>query len=434
MLPAPDLRPDRFGALLSLAAHTRRFWKWGGLVVVAGVLVGLAVSSLRKPIYRSEAIIQYRQNTNLDAVREKLLERNRLHKIIEDFRLYPEIVGARGDVEAVDELRLHVQLRPLEGDIFGLSFEGDRPDQVEQVAVRLTAAVIADNTIKAPVIEATPKKEPDEELKRKQAALARFVAAHPEFGGEAPVLRPPEKKATTPAPARPPDVTLLALEREAQRVRERLKPRKAPESEPKNPTEVSGLSTTPGDLKMPTWAQDPKPEPKKEPEKEPEKEKDTIDRAALQVQLDKLNQQIAVHRARRAGQKAPAPEPAAGARSIVALETEFERLRQEVDEARARSERSRPSAPQPTAATVDRPQMSIFEAAYKPTRPINAQPALYAGMGFWISLFIALVFVLASALLDDRIYTARDLARLQPPLLAVVENPRRRRLGKAMHG
>jgi uncharacterized protein involved in exopolysaccharide biosynthesis len=476
---------DRLVPWLALARRTRRYWWAAMLVAAVGTAASVLFAYTRKPIFKSETLILYREgirsaylgqtDEGRDPVRtlglrlkEMVLSRPRLAGIIDEYKLYPEIVEDRGYVDAVDEMRNHIQFRARDGDTFGLSFEGNDPALVQKLTARLADLLIQENT-KNRAAQAeetkefldTEKTRLESDLRGKEESLAKFLAKHPEFAlettatgsGSGAAVRAVRKEAAAPKPT---DPALLALEREAQRIKERLgQPvTVTPSKEPVDPrvreaeqellqaqrelgdkqgrfTEqhpdvvaarqrvrtaeerlmrARGSALNPDPLKTPAWVSKPT----------------EIDRMLLQNQLDKVNQQIAAARLRQA--KKNEAQPAGGASTanwIVQLETEWSRLTREMSDARERlqtldAKHFKAEIAASSESSGGAAQMVIIDPAYLPTHPYRGARRLKVGVGAGASLIFALGIALALALADDRIYERYDVERLKLGKVLVV--------------
>src|SRR5215510_7137343 len=204
----PQKQPDRLEPWLALSRRTRRYWWAGLLIAAAGTAASVVFAYTRKPIFKSETLILYREGIRSaylgqpdeghDPVRtlglrlkEMVLSRPRLAGLIDEYKLYPEIVEDRGYVDAVDEMRNHISFRARDGDTFGLSFEGNDPELVQKVTARLADLLIKENT-KNRAAQAeetkefldTEKARLESDLRTKEESLAKFLAKHPEFALE----------------------------------------------------------------------------------------------------------------------------------------------------------------------------------------------------------------------------------------------------------
>ena len=110
------------------------------VVIVLGVSITMVMSRSRKPTYSSETVVYYRegigrQYTGIEnegdvlkvlpaRLKETLLSRAYLEKIIKEFNLYPQIVAAEGDIAAVDRFRPKILFKPRSAETFQIVFEG----------------------------------------------------------------------------------------------------------------------------------------------------------------------------------------------------------------------------------------------------------------------------------------------------------------------
>jgi protein tyrosine kinase modulator len=474
---------DRLDRMLSVAGRAARFWLAAAAVIVVGGMISGAVAFTRPRIYKSETLILYREGIRSadlggpDGVadparklglklKEMVLSRTRLSQIIDEFHLYPALVGERGYVDAVDEMRGHIAFRVKDGDTFGLSFEGEDRDVVQQVTARLAEALISENSkTRAEQAEVTrsfldaEKKRADAELRERETALARFLAKHPEFAKE--TSASPSAMHTTPgARAKTTDPALLALEREATRIQERLgmpvakkrerdidpklaaekqaaeadvrvaqkelesKLQQFTEAHPDVKLAKARLKTANERLRQATDAL-------AQSDASAAKDEAPVDRGALEAELRRVNEEIAALKRKKSDGGA---QPGS-AQWIVALETDWSRLSREVSEARERTQQLQDkqfkAKVAESAATSERnAQMEIIDEAYKPTHPARPGRAVIAAAGLGVSVALALLLALGLALVDDRLYDRWDVERAGVvPLVGVVPREKGRRHG-----
>jgi hypothetical protein len=199
---------DRLDRIFSIMARAGRFWLPSVVVVVVGTACSLAFAFTRHRVYKSETLMLYRETIRSSdlggpeagadparklgmKLKEMILSRTRLQQIIDEFHLFPSVVAERGYVDATDELRAQISFRVKDGDTFGLSYEGEDPERVQQITARLAEALIAENTRhRAEQAEVTKsfldaeRKRIEDDLREKETALARFLTKHPEFAKE----------------------------------------------------------------------------------------------------------------------------------------------------------------------------------------------------------------------------------------------------------
>ncbi len=493
--------------LLALLRHAFRFWGTGLLLLGLGCVAALAVAVTRPRIYRSEALILYQERIAASALgreessetgrriglrlRELVLSRTRLEQLIKEFDLYPQVVDERGMAEAVDLMRGKIGFKAREGDTYALSFEGEEAGLVQKITAKLTEALVAENKRSAVEVAAGTKEFLDaeaarieEELKKRESRLAKFLSEHPAFATEqaratgsiAGVTSEAKKSALSAPRRRSSDPRIDALDREAERIQARLQPVSMPVPPSASPEakEVAeewsrrkaeaqrALEAAQRDLadKRQTFT-DEHPDVKQAkgrldsamrlldevqlnsmrdmarlqgrtaPSLPPPTidEKQRLQADLVRVQLDLAHYKAAVRKAESG--KAPEPEKetaSSEADNIVKLETTWVQFSREVTE--AQEQRREVEAKRFTADIRDRMQsergsnMQVIDAAYKPTRPVRGGRAQAALLGGGISLALAAMLMLLRALLDDRVYTRDDVERLGlMPLLSVVPRP-----------
>ena len=468
---------DRLDRIVALVRRAVRFWPAVTIALGVGGLLSIGIAFTRPRIYKSETLMLYREgirSSDLGGVegggdparklglklKEMVLSRTRLQQIIDEFDLYRPIVEQRGYVDAVDEMRAPISFRVKDGDTFGLGFEGEDRDRVQQVTARLAEALIGENSkTRAEQAEVTKsfldveKKRTETELRDRETQLARFLTKHPEFARETATAGGQAGTAVRAAAGktRNADPTLLALEREATRIQERLG---MPVVKRDDPRLAAQRQAAEADVKVAQKELEAKLQQFTEQHPDvklakahlraaedrlaqandtllhgdPSAKEPVVDRAALENDLKRVREAIAAQRRKSGGESGET----GGAQWIVALETEWTRLNRDVSETRERYQQLQAkqftASMAETAATSERnAQMVIVDPAYKPTHPAKPGRAVIAGIGLAVSILFALVLALALALLDDRLYDAGDVDRLGVvPLLTVVPAEKRR--------
>jgi hypothetical protein len=485
---------DRLDRLLAITRRMVRFWWVGGLlaIVITAAVIGLATVS--KKGYLSETILIYDEGIQTSALlgregdaessrklglrlKELVMARPRLQEVIQKFNLYPDIVERAGFVEAVDEMRKYIVFKVREGDTFLLSFIGDDPAVARDVTAALAQNLIEENKkYRSSQAEVTLKFIADEksrnldELQKRVAALAAFQAQHPEFaqdtagtaqGGAA--VRAAQK---TGKPTGDPELT--ALEREANRIRQRLDmptgPRAKPERDPrlveaKQEAERALIAAQKDLADKQSHMTDQHPDVTSAKnqvrlaEERLRKAKENLDkgelilppepasaaeRPALEARLSKVEAEIAdVKRRRAASAGASAARQSNVAAEIVGLETEWARLNREVAEARERDEQLEGQAfvaqmESSSQLSGQSAQMRVVDPAYKPTKPTGGGRMKMALVGLGLGVALGLALMLALAIFDDRLYDKVDADTLEvAPLLAVVPRNGKRAWRKA---
>jgi hypothetical protein len=481
-----DLRSvrDRLDRIVSLFLRTRHHFWMALAVLVMGCSLSFAVAVIRPRIYRSETLILYREGIGARALvgtewggdparklglklKEMVLSRTRLERVIDQFKLYPEIVREFGYVDAVDEMRKHISFNAKDGDTFGLSFEGEDASRVQQVTARLAEELLADNS-KSRVEQAgatkefldTEKAHAESDLRAKETLLAQFLSKHPEFAREANgvnagtqtgiAIRAAQQKIQQKTV----DPALLALEREAARLQARLglpTPRRTKEVDPllqaaRNEAEAD-LRVAQRELteKLSQFTEEhPDVRAAKGRVKNAEaklkravdalvrtdasrdrEDQSAMDRATLESELRKVNEDLASYRAKVKRKGDNGEQSSMGANRIVALETEWTQINREVADARERTQQLedrqfKASIVENAAALGQNAQMVIVDPAYKPTHPQQGRSKLLLGGGA-AALFLALLTAIFRVLMDDRLYDRVDVEALDTaPLLCVV--------------
>jgi uncharacterized protein involved in exopolysaccharide biosynthesis len=412
-------------------------------------------------------------------LKEMVLSRTQLEQIIAQYKLYPAMVDDRGLVETVDEMRVHINFRVKDGDTFGLSFDGDEPKTVQQVTARLAEALLAENS-KTHAEQAEVTKDfldrervhTETELKEKETALATFLSKHPEFAKEAAqqgggnqagtAVRAAASKQAAPKAA---DPALASLEREATRLQERLG---MPVAKKKNEAQADPVLLqikSEADADARAAQKDLQEKQSQFTEEHPDvraakvryklaqdklkrasdavlasiaavqqkteaKQEDegTIDRAALENELKRINDEIVQYKAK----KRQAVEPSTVATSVVALETDWTRLNREVAEVRERfgslqDKEFKASMVENAAATGRTAQMVVVDPAFVPTHAAKPGRSVIAGAGLVLALLLSIALAIGLALIDDRLYDRADVEQLGLlPLVGVVPRPTRK--------
>jgi hypothetical protein len=482
----PKTTRDRLDRVFAIMRRTGRFVVPALLVVIIGSGASIGYAMARQRIYKSEALILYREGTSAGdvpavtdepgdraqrlglRVKELVLSRTRLEQVITNARLYGDIIYDHGMIDAVEELRKHIAFRVQDGDNFALSFEGTNPERVKDVTAKLAEALIADNA--RSTVEPQPEasnewfdREHDrlaKELKDKEAALAAFLAKHPEFAREGARRIAPVRAARPVQPLKN-DTTLATLERETARLQERLDQpvaRSRPQEVQADPSLVATKQAADAELakaqKELTDKQGQFTEEhpdvraaagrvKQAQEKAKragdavaasiaaaqqksvarEEDEGYIDRGALENQLKRINEEIVDYKKRKAANQAAATTAVAS--TVAATEADWTRLNRELVEARAdvqslREQERQAALVRTVAATGRTAQMAVVDPPFLPTHEAGLGHVQVMVGGIGASLVLGLLLALALALLDERVYDRVDIERLGMPLLSVV--------------
>jgi uncharacterized protein involved in exopolysaccharide biosynthesis len=159
------------------------------------------------------------------------------------------------------------------------------------------------------------------------------------------------------------------------------------------------------------------------------------DRTKLQKQLSELESQIADEE-KRAGKGSAAPATETTTNWVVQLETQHADLRRAVNEERERVAsladsvfRSQMDASQKLAETGGR--LSVVDPAFKPVRPSGPGKTIFLIAGLAVFLTLGAACAIGLAVIDDRLYRPADLDPLgiavlgEIPAARAVKLPRR---------
>jgi capsular polysaccharide biosynthesis protein len=489
------------------------FRYWPAMVIAATIAAGAAFVAplILKPVYESTTVLLHRELISTTSIlgvreyqvesslqrntrlREMLLSRTTLQKIVEDLGLYPEIVASRGLIDAVEELRLHTECKVGSANTFAIKHEGYDPEVVYKVTQRLgetlsaqSAAYRLEQAESTKAFLEAQHAGTRKELDASEQALAHFLAEHPEFAydvtaaglyapgaslrvaGKAPGA-PGEAAAPAAEKAASEDPLLLALERQAERLRRRIYaddarnaapapvpvslPRPAPRLDPKKQEQIDSaqreLAAAQAELtarlarftpkhpdvmaqqqvvdaakaKLAAAKSDAIPEvdsPYDDPVTPTAAVGEPLtaaERAYLQKRLSAVNDKIAKARGQEAsGQPVEVVAEDEGER-IVALETRWAAVNRELDAIRERDQRiQRQLFEASIVAKVEQSgnasQMVVIDEPYKPERPARRGPRRTAAMTAAAVMAIGLALALLLSILDDRPHDEVDLRRL----------------------
>ena len=117
--------------------------------------------------------------------------RQRLEGLVKEFKLYPSIIEQRGMVDAIEEMRKHLQVGVKEGYSFKVSFDAESREQAKNVLDRLLKGIVDDDLKRrqrdaedAKQFLDAERKTADDDLHTKESALSSFLAQHPQFAAE----------------------------------------------------------------------------------------------------------------------------------------------------------------------------------------------------------------------------------------------------------
>ena len=497
MALSPVTPRDRLQRLADLGAKTLRYWWLVALFAVVGGALSLAFAFLSPRHYQSWATLFYQERIQSsllsnreevvqrnigDRYRELLLARAQLEQIINDPQLNPFPNVTDPDL-AIDKLRNAIRFESRGANAFRINYTDGDPDRAKAVTERLTKLLedkdeaLRNDQAQATVSFATQQKEEaGAELRKREQALAEFLAKHPEFvqdpnqpaeGASIRAIRNQNKGQTG-------NPRLYALERQRVRIQARLEA--SPDSPPirvpapPSPEKVAAeAAVNDAQRELASAQRELEDALSKYTDKHPAvvNAKDRVaeaqqrlrhaqaavppdvetpvapatpaDRTKLQKQLADLESQIAEEEKRSATtNKAAATAADATTNWVVQLETQHADLRRAVNEQRERV--------QSLADSVFRAQMdantkladnggrlTVVDPAFKPGRPTGPGKTIFllAGMVLFLSLGGGLA--LGLAVIDDRLYRRADIDQLGLAVLAVIppaERQHRKRVRK----
>ncbi len=489
MALAPITPRDRLQRLVDLGRKATRYW-W--LVAIAGVLgavlsLGFALTRGRK--YESSAVLFYQERIqssvlsghqeevqrNLgDRFRELLTARAQLRKIIDDPKLSP--YGKLDPELAVEKLRNTVKFEGRGGNNFRITYTDSDPDRAKAVTEKLTSLVkekdesLRNEQAAETVTFVTKQKEDASlELRKREQALAEFLAKHPEFAqdanqanGEGAGIRAIRDKKNA-APVNTGNARLYALERQRQRLQARLDapPDAAPVriAAPASPEKLAAEAAV-GDAQRELTAANRALEDAlaKYTDLHPtviKAQKDVsaaqqklrhaqaavppdemtplapatpADRSKLTKELQQIDAQIADEQRadpKTAGTAPVTPAGSEGTNWVVQLETQYADLFRQLNEQRERVGsladsvfRAQMDASQKSAEAGGR--LTVTDPAYRPAQPSGPGRSLFLMAGTVLFLGLGIVIAIAMAILDDRLYRRDDIDQLGIAVLAVI--------------
>jgi len=476
--PAEPTIAEQFGALSAFVRRTLRFWP----VLLGSLLLGAAEFAVfqyvRQPKFRSETVILYVEKGNTDQpaesseaqrgvtlrLKELLMSRPSLERIVSRFDLYPELRERYGMVDSIEELKKHIDFRSPGGDTFSIAFEGRSAREAQSVTSELARQVIdGDAELRKNQAEVAlnflvgERKTREAELRAAEEALAGFMAQHPRFaldatplangaairatmGGPAPATasrpswasRPQATPAAAgtgaalaPAPALPAPSPAPSPEEARARAalaaaRESLTEKlvhytpahpdvRAAEAEVQRATERLAAVTSGAAKPAPVAvAAEPAPTPAAAPS----------------------SSSPAWARAAPAPAAAPAPTPNTQVNGLVELETEWLKLTRAVTEARQRQDQLegqlfRADIQASSATGGHGVQVNVIDPAFLPQTPLPPGRITLALIFLAASLVLGALAALLFAAFDDRVFTERELSSVAEVLVHVPKNARR---------
>jgi hypothetical protein len=481
--PQPVSAREQLAVVAAFVPRIKRAAWLGGVILAVG-LVGTAIWALSSArLYRSEAVLLYERGIQSEHIgageggesihqvasrlQDMFTSRSRLEAIIKEMKLYRKTIDQRGLVEAIDEMRKHLQVTPREGLTFRVSYDADSRELAQKVLERVIKSVL-DSDSQRRVREAddtkkfldTERKHADEDLKAKEGALSTFLTQHPQFAAETGanaaaaggLLRAADRD-------RAPAGDVAGLELQAAQLEEALaaagqKPGAAPGEPLLDPNLAAARQRAMAEQQAAQRDLSDKEArfTNEHPDVKAAQRRLSAAEMALrraeaaialrpapppmapapgdevgQARVTALRRQLSIVRAQigkvRAGEK-PRVEAPRETRSMVAIETEWTRLMRDTNEARERQSQleSKQFQAQLMATLTSGGQggrIVVADAPFRPNRPIAGSRFKIAMVGGVASLLFAMLGILGLAAVDDRLYAPRDLERVMTNTLVI---------------
>jgi hypothetical protein len=481
--PTTREQVDRVIALIKRALP---FWKRALLIFVVGMAIAVPYVWTRPRSYKSETVIIYQENGvrlggNSDEsarrlgarLKEVLISRASLEPIISEMHKSKPL--GRGElIEAVDDMRKSISFRAREGDTFEISYTGSTPQEAKDVTEKLALCMVNEASSRRKVAAENAKKflqeESDknaEQLRTKEAELAKFVILHPQMAARLQGQMITPVPTTNTAASGTTDPVLSSLEQRAARIDRQLRAASNPTPAPP-PRPVATFVPPPESAELQAARRDFQDKSGKFTDRHPDviaaqkrlKAAEAAQEAANQAALDAFNAQQAKERAAHADDPPPktaadeeklrkeleniqaliaqrratlakggdagaAPSPLdaiAPAGSDIALEVEFRRLQREVAELKERQTKIDKELFEKIITTSNSSdQVTILDPAYFPVGAISKPRSTQLATFMVVILALAIGAMVISAALDDRILDRVDLERLDVlPIVGVI--------------
>jgi capsular polysaccharide biosynthesis protein len=447
-----------------------RFWPIVLIGVGASALACSVFLFFRAPKYKSETVLLYSRGvSSADStdqstgarnatvrLKELLFSRPNLAGIVAKFGLYREVEREYGPADAAEELKRHIEFRAPGGDTFSIAFQGGSPAEAQQVTTALANVVIeGDAELRKSQAQraweflSSERASKSAELKAAEQRLAAFMGEHRRFALD-----------TTPHAA-------------GAAIRASAAPQPTPGA-------LGGYSTSRATPRLPGAT--PPPAPGSSPPADAGERSRAVaalaaaranlaeqlvrfspahpDARAAQGEVDRATARVAalgpepvasapgpapaptvasapdVRPAPRPSAPRPAAVPAASPGKekddVVALETEWVKLTREVTTARQRVDQVEAALfKADVLASSERAgravEITVIDPAYLPHRPVGLPTSLITAIFVAAGMLLGLLGAALGALLDDRIYSGSDAARVTTVLAQVPKMNFRRR-------
>jgi len=464
--------------------RVKRYW-W--VVVAVGTVGGglsVAGALLRKPLYKSEAVLEHRELIRSEVLygqdqqrdkgdistrlQETVLSRTRLGEVIAEFELYKDIVYDRGSDAAVEEMRKQLEFKAKGGDVFYISFLGESKDQAHDVVQHIAETMIEQEALaNAEQVTATKdflEKELDQASKAlnfANTAAIQFIEEHPEYAKDAYNMSTlgVGQRGKTETPVGQPvrktsDAILNNLFREEARQKIRIRDLERKGARPELTREkeraldevraaeanlakkrVDYTDQHPDVLQAQTRlnSQQRRLSRAKEAVRQDLQKTNAPQKVAADAELAKIQARIRDRKIQiareKAGEKPKTPKPSQkepdNEVTAVALETQWLQL---LRDTRRAQERYDALQSKQFIADIDakvevnsRSPLALIDRAYRPNRPAGASRTLMVIAGGLISGLLGVGLALFLALIDDRLFNRREVEKLGIlPVLVIV--------------
>jgi uncharacterized protein involved in exopolysaccharide biosynthesis len=466
-----DLRDQLQGAF-GFARRALRFWPTMPIVLAVGGIACALFLVIRKPNYRSETVVLYSQGASTAdspdqsgalrnvtvRMKELLMSRPKLERVVAEFGLYPEVRSDLGVPETVEELKKHIDFRAPGGDTFSVAFTGRSPIEAQKVTARLAGLIIEqDAELRRKQARdtrdflVTEKAKTEATLRAAERDLAAFMAEHPRFALDTtPLATGAAIRATVPGSSATPSVGPGRVSLNSRRVSAAGSGASIAAT---NPTFRSTLDADSDFARANAALVAARAHLAEQLERYTPAHPDVraaasaVERAEARVAaLPPISRPpvpastpspssetkpsvVAVPRPPRASE-AVASSSATPPGDVIALETDWLKFTRAVTEARQRQDQVESALFKAdilasSASGGHGLSMTIIDPAFLPARPEPPGRTLIAAMFLAVSLALGVFLTLLRAVLDDRIFEARDASGPAELLVEVPHSSRR---------
>jgi uncharacterized protein involved in exopolysaccharide biosynthesis len=462
----PEVRePDageQLDRALSFIRRVLRFWPTILATLLVGALGATAYFLIVKPQYRSETVVLYSEGVNRTAgsepttntrnvavrLKEILMARPKLERVVREFDLYPDVRRRFGNVDAVDELKKHIDFRSPGGDTFSIAFVGRSPTEAQAVTRRLADMVLeGDSDLRkkqsglARDFLKTEKDATEAELQKAEQELAGFLAKHPRFAlDQTPLATGAAIRATLATPPAQGGVAAQMMARGgamgSPRAAAELFVPAPPPPRPEDTAAMTALANARATLAERMARYTPAHPDVRSAQAEVARAEARVKELAASrppVPVAAVAPTSAAPIFKRSVVAPPPAAPAASAANaatkpaeLVELETEWFRLTRAVTEARQRQAQVEAALFKADMWASSEGgghgvQVQVIDPAFLPQRALPPGRTTIAAIFLGLALALGTMIAMVRALLDDRIYGGRDAESIAT---LIVEVPR----------